>query len=157
MLGSANVFKLGKGPGAKLDDDQRALLARALRPFILRRTKSQVARDLPEKVEQTLFCQLEPAQRTLYNELRDHYRQAILNRIEQDGLEKSKIHILEALLRLRQAAIHPGLIDRARILEPSAKLDILLPQLAEVLEEGHKALIFFTVHLDAQHSAQPAG
>ncbi len=142
MLGSANVFKLGKGPGAKLDDDQRALLARALRPFILRRTKSQVARDLPEKVEQTLFCQLEPAQRTLYNELRDHYRQAILNRIEQDGLEKSKIHILEALLRLRQAAIHPGLIDRARILEPSAKLDMLLPQLAEVLEEGHKALIF---------------
>jgi hypothetical protein len=142
MLGSANVFKLGKGPGAKLDDDQRALLAQALRPFILRRTKAQVARDLPEKVEQTLFCQLEPAQRTLYNELRDHYRQTILNRIEQDGLEKSKIHILEALLRLRQAAIHPGLIDRARILEPSAKLDILLPQLAEVLEEGHKALIF---------------
>jgi hypothetical protein len=142
MLGSANVFKLGKGPGAKLDDEQRALLARALRPFILRRTKAQVARDLPEKVEQTLFCQLEPAQRALYNELRDHYRQTILNRIEQDGLEKSKIHILEALLRLRQAAIHPGLIDRARILEPSAKLDMLLPQLAEVLEEGHKALIF---------------
>ena len=82
MLGSASVFKLGKGPGAKLDDDQRALLAQALRPFILRRTKAQVARDLPEKVEQTLFCQLEPAQRTLYNELRDHYRQAILNRIE---------------------------------------------------------------------------
>ena len=87
------------------------MLAQALRPFILRRTKAQVARDLPEKVEQTLFCQLEPAQRTLYNELRDHYRQSLLNRIEQDGMDKSKIHILEALLRLRQAAIHPGLID----------------------------------------------
>ena len=142
MLGAASVFRLGKGPGSKLDDAQRAFLAQALRPFILRRTKAQVARDLPEKVEQTLFCQLEPAQRTLYNELRDHYRQSILNRIEHDGLEKSKIHILEALLRLRQAAIHPGLIDRARINEPSAKLDMLLPQLAEVLEEGHKALIF---------------
>jgi SNF2 family DNA or RNA helicase len=142
MLGAASVLKLGKGSGGKLDDAQRALIAQALRPFILRRTKSQVARDLPEKVEQTLFCQLGPAQRTLYNELRDHYRRTLLNRIEHDGLEKSKIHILEALLRLRQAAIHPGLIDRARVHEPSAKLDMLLPQLAEVLEEGHKALIF---------------
>ena len=142
MLGAASVLKLGKGSGGKLDDAQRTLIAQALRPFILRRTKSQVARDLPEKVEQTLFCQLEPAQRTLYNELRDHYRRTILNRVENDGLDKSKIHILEALLRLRQAAIHPGLIDRARVHEPSAKLDMLLPQLAEVLEEGHKALIF---------------
>ena len=50
--------------------------------------------------------------------------------------------MLEALLRLRQAACHPGLIDRARVGEPSAKLDVLLPQLAEVVEEGHKALVF---------------
>jgi superfamily II DNA or RNA helicase len=142
MLGAATVFKLGKGSGSKPDDELRTLLAQALRPFILRRTKAQVARDLPDKVEQTLFCQLEPAQRTLYNELRDHYRRALLNRIERDGLEKSKIHILEALLRLRQAAIHPGLIDKSRINEASAKLDMLMPQLAELLEEGHKALIF---------------
>jgi superfamily II DNA or RNA helicase len=142
MLGAASVFKLGKGTGSKLDEEQRAALSRALRPFILRRTKSQVASDLPAKVEQTLFCQLEPAQRALYNELRDHYRRAILNRIERDGLEKSKIHILEALLRLRQAAIHPGLIDHTRTSETSAKLEMLMPQLAEILDEGHKALIF---------------
>ena len=160
MLGAASVLKLGKRSGAKPEDEQRALLAQAIRPFILRRTKAQVASDLPEKMEQTLFCRLGPGQRTLYNELRDHYRQTILNRIEHDGLEKSKIHILEALLRLRQAAIHPGLIDRSRMHEASAKLDMLLPQLAEVLEEGHKALIFsqFTSmlailrdRLDAQH------
>jgi SNF2 family DNA or RNA helicase len=142
MLGSASVFKLGKGSGSKLDEEQRNALSRALRPFILRRTKAQVASDLPAKVEQTLFCQLEPAQRALYNELRDHYRRTILNRIERDGLEKSKIHILEALLRLRQAAIHPGLIDQTRANETSAKLEMLMPQLAEILEEGHKALIF---------------
>jgi SNF2 family DNA or RNA helicase len=160
MLGSATVFKLGKSSGSKPDEEIRALLAQALRPFILRRTKAQVARDLPAKVEQTLFCQMEPAQRALYNELRDHYRRALLNRIERDGLEKSKIHILEALLRLRQAAIHPGLIDRSRINEASAKMDMLMPQLSEVLEEGHKALIFsqFTsmlgilrARLDAEH------
>ncbi len=142
MLGSASVFKLGKGSAGKLDEAQRILLAQALRPFILRRTKAQVARDLPDKVEQTLFCQLEAAQRALYDELRDHYRRTLLDRIESEGLEKSKIHILEALLRLRQAAIHPGLIDRSRAGHPSAKMDMLMPQLAEVLDEGHKALVF---------------
>jgi hypothetical protein len=142
MLGSASVFKLGKSSAGKLNEEHTHLLAQALRPFILRRTKSQVARDLPDKVEQTLFCQLEAPQRSLYNELRDHYRNALLRRIEQDGIDKSKIHILEALLRLRQAAIHPGLVDPARSDEPSAKLDILLPQLAQVLDEGHKALVF---------------
>ncbi len=142
MLGSASVFRLGKGSAAKLEEQHRSLLAQALRPFILRRTKAQVAKDLPEKTEQVLFCHLKTAQRALYDELRDHYRQALLDRIERDGIEKSKIHILEALLRLRQAAIHPGLIDHARAGEPSAKMDMLLPQLIEVLEEGHKALVF---------------
>jgi hypothetical protein len=142
MLGSASVFGLGKGQTAKIDETQRPLLAQALRPFILRRTKAQVAQDLPAKVEQTLFCQLEAPQRALYNELRDHYRRSLSHRIDAEGIEKSKIQILEALLRLRQAAIHPGLVDPARVHEPSAKLDMLLPQLAEVLEEGHKALVF---------------
>jgi superfamily II DNA or RNA helicase len=139
MLGTASVFK---GTAGKIDEQEQTLLAQALRPFILRRTKAQVAQDLPEKLEQTLFCELEDSQRALYNELRDHYRNTLLKRIEQEGIQKSKIHVLEALLRLRQAAIHPGLVDRARSHEPSAKLDMLLPQLSEVLEEGHKALVF---------------
>jgi len=141
MLGSASVFRLGKG-ATTLDEQNRAMLAKALRPFILRRTKAQVARDLPEKVEQILFCQLKSSQRALYDELRDHYRRTLVDRIDREGIEKSKIHILEALLRLRQAAIHPGLIDQARSAEASAKMDMLLPQLSEVLEEGHKALVF---------------
>jgi SNF2 family DNA or RNA helicase len=142
MLGSASVLKLGKNSAGKLDDETRSLLAHALRPFILRRTKSQVAKDLPEKFEQTLFCELEAPQRALYDELRDHYRSTLLRRIENDGIAKSKIHVLEALLRLRQAAIHPGLVDGSRSDEPSAKMDMLLPQLSEVLDEGHKALVF---------------
>ncbi len=139
MLGTASVFK---GTSGKIDEQDRALLAHALRPFLLRRTKAQVAQDLPSKLEQTLFCELEEAQRKLYNELRDHYRSTLLKQVQQEGLQKSKIHVLEALLRLRQAAIHPGLIDTARSDEPSAKLDMLLPQIAEVLDEGHKVLIF---------------
>jgi SNF2 family DNA or RNA helicase len=101
-----------------------------------------VAKDLPPKLEQTLYCELESTQRNLYEELRDHYRRSLLGRIEREGIQKSKIQILEALLRLRQAACHPGLIDKSKNAEPSAKLDMLLPQLAEVLEEGHKALVF---------------
>ncbi len=142
MLGSASVFRLSERELANPDAEARKLIAGALRPFILRRTKEQVAADLPPKTEQTLYCELEGPQRRLYNELRDHYRNALLGAIERDGLSRSKIQVLEALLRLRQAACHPGLIDSARTSESSAKLDMLLPQLDEVLDEGHKVLVF---------------
>ena len=142
MLGAASVFKVAGGVGRNPDEETRRLLAHGLRPFILRRTKEQVARELPPKTEQTIYCELKPAQRKLYNELRQHYRDALLKRVETDGLAKSKIQVLEALLRLRQAACHPGLLDPKRAAEPSAKLDTLLEQLREVVEEGHKALVF---------------
>ena len=141
MLGTASVFKRHTSGASAADDGSRALLARALRPFILRRTKAQVVQDLPEKTEQTLYCDMEPAQRQTYEELRAHYRQALLRKDAAD-LNRSKIEVLEALLRLRQASCHPGLIDPARSGEASAKLDMLLPQLAEVVQEGHKVLIF---------------
>ncbi|MBI2193496.1 MAG: SWIM zinc finger family protein [Planctomycetes bacterium] len=142
LLGSAPVFGLAAASDRVPDAGGRAPLARALRPFILRRTKAQVARDLPPKLEQTLYCEMEAEQRQLYDELRTHYRQALLTKVAQEGIRRVKIQVLEALLRLRQAALHPGLIDRARAGESSAKLDLLLPQLTEVFEEGHKALVF---------------
>ncbi len=142
MLGSRSVLRLGSGVLRNPDEETRKFLARTLRPFILRRTKEQVAADLPPKQEQTLFCDLEQCQKRLYDELREYYRQSLLLRIADEGISRSKIQILEALLRLRQAACHPGLIDRKRTGEPSAKLDLLLPQISEVLEEGHKILVF---------------
>lgn len=119
-----------------------ALLGRALRPFLLRRTKQQVLADLPEKTEQTLYCELDREQRELYDELREHYRASLLERVAKVGVKQSKIHVLEALLRLRQAACHPGLLDKKRVGRDSAKLETLLEQLSEVLAEGHKALVF---------------
>ena len=142
MLGAASVFKLTGGAARNPDEETRKLLAHALRPFLLRRTKEQVIRDLPPKVEQTLYCELESKQRQLYDELREHYRRALLKRIEREGIQRAKIQILEALLRLRQAAIHPGLLDKERRGESSAKLDMLVPRLQEVAEEGHKTLVF---------------
>jgi superfamily II DNA or RNA helicase len=139
MLGSASVFG---GAGRNPDIATRAVLARALRPFILRRTKGQVAKELPAKTEQTIYCDLEARERKLYDELRDYYRARLLKDGAGDGTGQFKFQVLEALLRLRQAACHPGLIDKARVTEPSAKIDALLAQLEQVLEEDHKALVF---------------
>ncbi|MEE9569779.1 MAG: DEAD/DEAH box helicase, partial [Candidatus Binatia bacterium] len=142
MLGSASVFRVGGLTGRNPDAPTRSLLARILRPFILRRTKGQVARELPQKTEQTITCELEPRQRKLYNDLRGYYRSRVLTRLEREGMNRVKFQVLEALLRLRQAACHPGLIDKARIAEPSAKIDLLLSNIDQVLEEGHKILVF---------------
>jgi SNF2-related domain/Helicase conserved C-terminal domain/SWIM zinc finger len=142
MLGAASVFQLTSAARSP-DEETRKLLSRALRPFILRRTKQQVAKELPEKLEQTIYCEMEETQRRQYNELRDFYRASLLERISSVGLKRAKIQILEALLRLRQAACHPALISAdSDHNQPSAKLDLLMPQLAEVIEEGHKALVF---------------
>jgi superfamily II DNA or RNA helicase len=142
MLGAAGVFKLAGAAGRNPSEETRQLLGHALRPFILRRTKEQVARELPTKSEQTIYCELEGPQRKLYNELRAHYRNTLLHTVERQGLAKSQMQVLEALLRLRQAACHPGLLDSKRLNDPSAKLDLLISQLEEVIDEGHKALVF---------------
>jgi SNF2-related domain/Helicase conserved C-terminal domain len=141
MLGSFGAFQAG-GAMRDASEDARKLLAHTLRPFLLRRTKEQVAKELPAKIEQTIYCEMEPQQKQLYDGLRDHYRDSLLHKIDKDGLAKSKIQVLEALLRLRQAACHPGLIDRKLVADPSAKLDVLMEQLGAVLDEGHKALVF---------------
>jgi len=141
MLGRSSTLKL-LSTGSPQAQESVDLLGQALRPFILRRTKKQVLSELPDKTEQTLYCELDDAQRKEYNTLRDHYRASLAQTIDQRGLNRSKIQVLEALLRLRQASCHPGLLDKSRTGEPSAKLETLLAQLHEILEEGHKALVF---------------
>ena len=142
MLGAAKAFQAGGAGGRSVDESARIMLSRALRPFILRRTKAQVATELPQRLEQTIHCELDAAQRKQYNDLKEHYRQSLLSKIASEGINKNKIQVLEALLRLRQAACHPGLIDKSKVDQSSAKLDALLPQLAEVIDGGHKALVF---------------
>jgi superfamily II DNA or RNA helicase len=140
MLGrSASFRRLTKGP---IDAGQLEVLSSGVRPFLLRRTKDQVLTELPDKTEQTLYCEMKPKQRKLYDELRDYYRKSLTQRIQTVGIKQAKIHVLEALLRLRQAACHPGLIDNKRAKEPSAKLDVLLEQLEETIADGHKTLVF---------------
>jgi superfamily II DNA or RNA helicase len=142
FLGSSRSFSRTFA-GKNAPPERREALARALRPMILRRTKEQVAPELPERIEQTLYCELEGKQRRDYDELRDHYRAALLSRVQTAGLAKSRMQILEALLRLRQAACHPALVLGAMSPEAtSAKLDLLLDELVEVIASGHRALVF---------------
>jgi superfamily II DNA or RNA helicase len=155
MLGSIRALS---AVGLSIREPDKALcemLAMAVRPFLLRRTKEQVAKELPARTEQTIYCELDADERKQYNQLREHYRSALLGRIEQQGIAKSQMHILEALLRLRQAACHPGLLDAKRKKESSAKLDALLAHVIEVVSEGHKALVFsqFTTFLDVVRAA----
>jgi SNF2 family DNA or RNA helicase len=140
MLGASHALESASKNDGKPED--HAVLARALKPFLLRRTKEAVAKDLPKKTEQVLLCEMRGAQKSLYEGLRSHYRDSLLKRVDRQGLGKSKMHVLEALLRLRQAACHPGLIDHTKSGETASKLDVLLPSLEEVREGGHKAIVF---------------
>lgn len=147
MLGASTRFSRAArmlGDVAREAGDSRPddVLARALRPVILRRTKAQVASELPPRVEQTLEVELEPKQRAFYDELRVQQAESLFALLDKTGMTRSRMQILEALLRLRQAACHPVLADPRRAGLPSAKLDALIPALQEVTAEGHKALVF---------------
>ena len=140
MLGRSSLFRIYAADAT--DTESRELLRKGLDPFILRRTKQQVANDLPEKLEQTLYCDMGREQQKLYDEMRAHYRESLIGLVKDQGLAKSQMHVLEALLRLRQAACHPGLLDDERIDGASAKMDVLLSHVEELIGEGHKALVF---------------
>lgn len=119
-----------------------AQLGKLLKPFMLRRTKEKVLTELPDKSEQVLYCEMGAEEREFYNSIRDQYRASLADKVKKVGLGRSKLHVLEALLRLRQAACHSGLIDPSRASEPSAKLQQLLRHMQEVIQEGHKVLVF---------------
>ncbi|MEX2381109.1 MAG: DEAD/DEAH box helicase [Opitutales bacterium] len=140
----------GLMPRVAPEGEALAKFGEALRPFLLRRKKEDVASDLPEKVEETLYVDLPPAQRKLYDELRDHYRALLAASVKQKGLGSSKIMVLEALLRLRQAACHPALVREVKRDPGSAKFDCLEELIGDILPAGHKVLVFsqFTKLLD---------
>ncbi len=144
MFGRSSAFQtvIAAPPTVDMDEDSRSLISRAVRPFLLRRTKEEVLSDLPERSEQTVLCDMEPAQRKEYVELREHFRRTLLAGKSDEELHRDKLGVLEMLLRLRQAACHPALMDAERADEDCAKFDAFFPMLDDVLESGHKALVF---------------
>ncbi|WP_131104260.1 DEAD/DEAH box helicase [Ornithinimicrobium sufpigmenti] len=123
-------------------------MRRRLRPFLLRRTKDEVAQELPAKVEQLLPVALEPPHRRIYDRHLQRERQRVLGLLEDP--DKNRIAIFRALTVLRQLALDPSLVDEAHAgLVTSAKITTLLDQLKELAAEGHRALVFssFTSYL----------
>jgi hypothetical protein len=126
---------------AKDDPFARRRLASRVRPFVLRRTKLQVAKDLPDRVEKDLLCEIDGEQRALYHAELKRAQQLLLGVKTQSELAKQQFHFLTSLLRLRQICCDPRLM-KPDSKAPSAKLEALLEHLESLMEEGEKVLVF---------------
>jgi hypothetical protein len=139
ILGTRADF--GKQYNDKEDPYARQRLAARVRPFLLRRTKKQVAPELPSRIEEDLFCDIEGAQQTLYRAELKRAQQMLLKIKTQKQLAKEQFHVLTSMLRLRQICCHPALLDSASTTS-SAKLEALLELLEPLIEQGRKVLVF---------------
>lgn len=125
----------------KGDPLARRRLSSRVRPFLLRRTKNQVAKDLPDKIEEDLFCEIEGEQQTLYRAELKRAQQMLLSIKTQKELAQQQFHFLTSLLRLRQICCHPRLINPESTVD-GAKAEALLDLLEPLMEEGQKVLVF---------------
>jgi SNF2 family DNA or RNA helicase len=144
MLGSMEFFRQEFAiPIDKFGEtEQKEHLKKILYPFILRRTKEQVAKDLPDKTETVLFCEMEHEQRKIYDAYRNEFRARIMGTIEEQGIQRSQLTILQGLMKLRQICDSPAILNEQEKFENhSIKLDELAREITENIG-NHKALIF---------------
>jgi hypothetical protein len=144
LLGGREFFRQEfANPIDKNGDKEAGLMLRKLiKPFMLRRTKSEVATDLPEKTETILWCQMDKAQKILYDEYKDFYRHSLMQKIESDGMAKAGVYILEGLLRLRQICDDPRLVkDKETKPFKGIKIKELMREINENMGD-HKMLVF---------------
>ena len=144
MLGSVEFFRQEFAiPIDKFGEaEQKDHLKKILYPFILRRTKEQVAKDLPDKTETVLFCEMEDEQRRIYDAYRNDYRSKIMGTIEEQGIQKSQLTILQGLMKLRQICDSPSILnEEEKFPNHSIKLEELAREITENIG-NHKALIF---------------
>ncbi len=152
-LGSRTNF--GREFGAKIERNNQIaleLLQAKIRPFILRRTKKEVLKELPDKQEQVVYSEMTNKQTAIYNELLQRVRSEVNELVEKQGFDKSRIQVLSALLKLRQICNHPSLVDDSFVGEQdiSGKYNMFSELLQEVIESEEKVLVFsqFTSMLD---------
>jgi SNF2 family DNA or RNA helicase len=151
LLGTLSFFKRSfvHSIEKKKDEQREQKLKELINPFILRRTKQEVARELPPVHEQIRYCNMTEGQRRFYEEEKSVARNSILENLEEMGLDKSSMVVLQALTRLRQIANHPALLEDPDAMD-SGKFTEVYRDIESVLSEGHKVLIFssFVKHLD---------
>jgi non-specific serine/threonine protein kinase len=144
MLGSMEFFRQEFAiPIDKFGEtEQKEHLKKILYPFILRRTKEQVAKDLPDKTETILFCEMQEDQRRIYDAYRNDFRSKIMGTIEEQGIQKSQLTILQGLMKLRQICDSPAILNETEKFDNhSIKLEELGREISENIGD-HKALIF---------------
>jgi non-specific serine/threonine protein kinase len=144
MLGSIEFFRQEFSiPIDKFGEpDRKDHLRKLLYPFILRRTKEQVAKDLPDKTETILYCEMEEEQRNIYDAYRNDFRDKILGTIEQQGIQRSQLTILQGLMKLRQICDSPAILNETeKFPNHSIKLEELGREITENIS-NHKALVF---------------
>ncbi|HLO56389.1 MAG TPA: SNF2-related protein [Saprospiraceae bacterium] len=144
LLGSRDFFRNEFANPIDKNNDKEAsqTLRTMIKPFMLRRTKSEVAVDLPEKTETILWCQMDKAQKSMYDEYKDYYRHALTQKIEEEGMAKSGMYILEGLLRLRQICDDPRLVkDKEKKPFKGVKIQELVREITENTGD-HKMLVF---------------
>jgi non-specific serine/threonine protein kinase len=143
LLGSQNFFK--ENFMRPIEKDKNVQIAATLKklifPFILRRTKEEVVKELPPKVENVVYSPMSDAQQKVYDQVRDTYKNTIISEIESKGLNKSRMRVLEGLTKLRQVSCHPVLVDTA-FQDESGKFEALKLMLEEIVSENHKVLVF---------------
>ena len=147
-MGAHDVFRhlyeqpIARG-GLEAEAAQRRL-RRKLQPFLMRRLKTDVAKDLPPKIERISTCQLSPDQSAVYKELLDASRRKIASMVKKKGFNQSRMEILTLLMRLRQTCCHLDLLklDGVKPAQPSSKLEQCFELLDEALDGGHRVLIF---------------
>lgn len=143
LLGSMDYFRHEYGAPIHVEKSEKAAAAlrRLVFPFILRRTKAQVAAELPPRTERILYVDMAPAQKKLYAQTREYYRAELMGLTDVQDMQNNRLKILEGLLRLRQVAIHPALITPT-YRGDAPKFEVLLDTLETLQGEQHKALIF---------------
>lgn len=150
LLGNLKFFReTYVNPIEKEKDEQAAARLRAIiHPFILRRTKKQVATDLPARIEHVHYCDMTDTQEEVYEKLKAGFRNEILESIQKNGLIRSQMLLLRGLTILRQVANHPAMVQ-AEYMHSSGKFEEAMRMLKNALHEGHKILVFsqFVKHL----------
>ena len=150
-LGAYDAFKADYeqpiAAGDREGEQAQQRLRRKLKPFLLRRLKRDVARDLPDKIQKTSFSALTPDQERIYTALLEQYRRKIGDLVSARGFERCRMEVLAILLRLRQACCHlellpPEIRGNTPAEAPSAKLDQFLEILDEAIDGGHRMLVF---------------
>lgn len=137
-------YRYGVPIQEKGDRDIEKRLKKQIYPFILRRMKRDIAKDLPDKIENIAYCKMTPDQKDFYLDVLDSTRQEIFDKVNTDGFEKSKMSVFSALLRLRQVCCHPRLYDKEGKMGniESGKFEHLKEMLEEIISEGHRVLLF---------------